>query len=42
MIFPKNNILCNLYTSWVDNEKKREFSIISKNEKLIYNDIKRT
>jgi len=40
MIFPKNNILCNLYTSWVDNEKKREFSIISKNEKLIYNDIK--
>ena len=40
MVFPKNNILCNLYTSWVDNEKKREFSIISKNEKLIYNDIK--
>jgi len=40
MFFPKHKILCNLYTSWVDNEKKREFSIIARNEKIIYDDIK--
>ena len=39
MSFPKNNIICNLYTSWVDNEKKRHFSVITKTEKLTYNDI---
>ena len=40
MFFPRNNILCNLYTSWVDNDKKRCFSVVSKNEKLIYDDTK--
>ena len=40
LFFPKNNILCHLYTSWVDNDKKRSVSIVSKNEKLIYDDTK--
>lgn len=39
MNFPKNNILCSFYTSWVDNKKERSFTIVSKNDKLIYNDI---
>lgn len=39
MSFPKNNILCSFYTSWVDNNKERSFTIVSKDEKLIYNDI---
>jgi len=42
MYFPANNILCHFYTSWVDNDKKRCFSIISEDEKLIYDDTKTT
>lgn len=38
MNFLKNNILCSFYTSWVDNKKERSFTIVSKNDKLIYND----
>tara|TARA_Y100000389_G_C17388930_1_gene478703 strand:- start:313 stop:1275 length:963 start_codon:yes stop_codon:yes gene_type:complete len=40
MFFSKNNILCHFYTSWIDNDKKRCFSIVSENEKLIYDDTK--
>lgn len=40
IFFPKNNILCHIYTSWVDNNKKRSFSIVTKDEKLIYDDTK--
>lgn len=40
MKFPKSNIIVSLYTSWVDNEKKRLFSIIGKDEKLTYDDTK--
>ena len=40
IFFHKNKILCHFYTSWVDNDKKRSFSIVSENEKLIYDDTK--
>jgi len=35
--FP-NNIIGHIYTSWIDNKKQREFSLICENERIEYDD----